>query len=212
MTVARDRRSVLARLEDADGDYVSEKHKKVAQKRRTTARRSVLSRSRPNQLEEQRTVASKGVDSPVPVGAPTSRRRPASSKREQAKFNSAGAVAVTSDVVQDSLLLRLPKELQIHILGYVLIQIDRHIKLQSASDRRWRNEILELGKGDLPRPIKSSLLDVLLVCKSFYYTGIEAFYGGNMLRFRDLDQLQRFMRSMQSDRRRCIKRTEVWVE
>ena len=50
------------------------------------------------------------------------------------------------------------------------------------------------------------LLDILLVCRDFYFAGIAAFFGGNTLHFDNIAHLQQFTKKLDVDRRRCIKR------
>ena len=97
------------------------------------------------------------------------------------------------------------------------------ITLHSASGRRWRNEVHALVDVDwnvnidvLPKILrqdirlerkstKSPLLDILLVCRSFYFAGIAAFFGENVLSFETVRHLERFTATLDLDRRRCIR-------
>lgn len=53
---------------------------------------------------------------------------------------------------------------------------------------------------------------MLLVCRDFYYAGIEAYYGGVIFKFLSTDHLQAVMSSLGGDRRGCIKRITVNIE
>jgi hypothetical protein len=55
------------------------------------------------------------------------------------------------------------------------------------------------------RSTKSPLLDILLVCRSFYFAGIAAFFGENVLRFESVSHLDRLTAILDLDRRRCIR-------
>lgn len=71
---------------------------------------------------------------------------------------------------------------------------------------------MRTGQRFLRRIHKSStLLRVLLVCRAFYFSCIEAFYGGNRLAFDDVKHLTDFARRIDVDRRRCVKRIELAV-
>ena len=138
-------------------------------------------------------------------------------------------------MVQDSKILHLPKEIQLDILSFLLVEPDRPVKLRSANHRRWRNELrnlqdipavpdrswrltdhdrsfVALFANDMPHSAKSELLAVLLVCKAWYFVGIEAFYGGNTLHFGDASHLRQFLNKTDSDRRACIKQIELDME
>lgn len=132
-------------------------------------------------------------------------------------------------VVQTARVLKLPKEIQITILSFLVVREKQPIVLRSAKARRWRNEVRNLAApdlgvrgwdferdhhqryDDLPAFRKSPLLKVLLVCKDFYYAGIEAFYGGNTLHFESLEHLQQLAAKLDKDRKRCIRHIDLWV-
>lgn len=61
-----------------------------------------------------------------------------------------------------------------------------------------RNRVLE-------KSVKSDILDVLLVCRQFYFAGIEAFFSENIFNFNDLSHLTKFVDAVDLDRRRCVK-------
>ena len=52
---------------------------------------------------------------------------------------------------------------------------------------------------------QSNLLDVLVVCRDFYFAGIKAFYGENTLRFVGEDHLEHYVESLDSERRDCVR-------
>ncbi|KAK4549760.1 hypothetical protein LTR36_005061 [Oleoguttula mirabilis] len=217
--------------EDDDGDHLVSTP--LVRRRSTPHRQSLSKRKGPRQLKRRAALTSNenepAVDGTEPGGSYTHHHHSATPTRRSFKPNSSDKGLSAPDVVQDSPLLQLPEEIQIHILSFLLIEPNRPIKLQSASDRRWRNEIRRLkdvppqpywrmcntaapGSGHdkaTPRSLKSTLLDVLLVCKPLYFSAIEAFYGGNRLHFDNVDQLRRFTSDMGIGRRRCVKRIEV---
>lgn len=134
---------------------------------------------------------------------------------------------VTSDktaLFKAAPILALPNEVLTHVLSYILADRQGSITLRSAKDRRWRNELQDLVSTKWARPIyrspppssipsyrtdKSPLLEILLVCKAFYFAGIASFFGDNVLRFDNLRHLERLAGKLDVDRRCCIRRIEV---
>lgn len=53
---------------------------------------------------------------------------------------------------------------------------------------------------------------MMLVCRAFYYAGIEAYYGGVVFKFLSADHLRAVLSSLGQDRKACIKRIVVNVE
>lgn len=54
-------------------------------------------------------------------------------------------------------------------------------------------------------------LDMLLVCRRFYYAGIEAFYGRLSFRFVTARSLLELTKKLGKDRKKCIKRITISV-
>ena len=103
------------------------------------------------------------------------------------------------------------------------------ITLRSAKGRRWRNEVQTLteawgerafwsrGEDDFfrtprSRSAKSQLLDILLVSRDFYFSGVAAFFGGNAFCFEGPQALSSMTKTLDSDRRRHIAQVVVTVE
>lgn len=112
----------------------------------------------------------------------------------------------------------LPSELLTEILSYILANSQKPITLSSRTGRRWKNEIHNLVTRDwvnsisvgprgvvAPKAIKSPLLDILSVSRSFYFAGIAAFFGENTLKFASVHHLDRLTATLDLDRRRCIR-------
>jgi hypothetical protein len=112
----------------------------------------------------------------------------------------------------------VPHEILTQILAYVLVNDNQKpITLRSRSSRRWKNELLNLKDTRryydshenryyaLHKVSKSNLLDILLVCRSFYFAGIAAFFGENVLQFENAHHLDRLTATLDLDRRRCIR-------
>ena len=108
-------------------------------------------------------------------------------------------------------ILALPHEILTQILAYILVSSDRKpIALHSRAGRRWKNEVLDLNAlrnqyYNTPKVTKSDLLDILLVSRSFYFAGIAAFFGENVLQFENMQHLDRLTATLDLDRRRCIR-------
>ena len=54
--------------------------------------------------------------------------------------------------------------------------------------------------------VRSPLLNILLVSRAFYFAGIAAFFGENVLEFNDILHLNRLTSKLDLDRRRCMRR------
>lgn len=137
----------------------------------------------------------------------------------------------TTSTQTDCPALRLPAEVLTQLLSYVLVAEDgAEITLRGKRARRWRNELngLQVSNEALVRPTgygsrfdytpaparsaKSALLDILLVSRAFYFSGIEAYYGGNVFRFDTANQLASFVETTHVDRRRCVRDVVLSME
>ena len=120
-----------------------------------------------------------------------------------------------TDVEQATVITSLPAETLSQILSYVLICEDQPVSLCSTEQVRWTKEFDEtrarslVTKNKHAQGRKLSLLEVLLTCKSFYFAGIEAFYGGNELAFSSTFALRGFLEVVRTDRARCITKVVV---
>ena len=129
-------------------------------------------------------------------------------------------------ILQTAPILTLPHELLVHILSHNLAR-PQAIVLRSGTRRRWQNEVYDLGnvqwkhnsslfpthvQAELRarrKAIKSPLLELLLVSRQFYFAGIAAFFGENVLKFEDLQHLAQLNKTLDLDRRRCIRSIEL---
>lgn len=119
-------------------------------------------------------------------------------------------------------IFRLPAELLRQILSYVLTK-DHPVKLYTTQDRRWRNELRTIAPIDLnnsnlvvvpnvdrdlskAKAFKSTLLDLLLVSRQFYFAGTETYFGENCFGFEDLEHLRQFVDGVENERRKWIRR------
>ena len=122
----------------------------------------------------------------------------------------------STEVSQGGPISNLPSEVLTQILSYILTK-PGPITLHSASPRRWRNEAYSLSKRNFGfryvaiKSVKSPLLDILLVSRSFYFAGIEAFFGENVFKFDDIRHLELLTSKLDTDRRRCIRRIRFQV-
>ena len=105
---------------------------------------------------------------------------------ERASISVTGGIVAPIKVMQQSKMLDMPKEIQLHTLSCVLVEPNRPVKLRSANHRRRRNELrnlqdipavpernwrlrdnsrsfVALFANDIPRSAKFSLLEMLLV-------------------------------------------------
>lgn len=93
-------------------------------------------------------------------------------------------------------LLRLPAELLIQTLGYVVPQ-DTIVNMKagkvSRERKRWNTEIERLKNPNWTRPKRSGLPGYMLTCPELYLSAVEAFWGGNVFHFASLDELQQFL-------------------
>lgn len=102
-------------------------------------------------------------------------------------------------------ILRLPEELLIKILSYVVGNRPPGVCLWNSckAGSRW------CGPRRLPTERYSAML---LVCRNFYYAGIEAYYGGVVFKFLSTDHLRAVTSSLGQDRKWCIKRIVINIE
>ena len=115
-----------------------------------------------------------------------------------------------AQILQAGAISKLPSEILTQILSYILTK-SGPIILYSASARRWRSETYNLSIGNLypyvsTKALKSPLLDILLVSRAFYFAGIAAFFRENVLKFDNVQHLDRLTSKLDTDRRRCIRR------
>ena len=130
--------------------------------------------------------------------------------------------------MQTSHLPNLPSELLLRIASYVLYDpSEKPVSLRSAGSRRWSNEVYDLTgynsadnfgsrKIDNPkrysRVTKSKLLNCLLICRRFYFSGVEAFFGGRTFSFQSLDHLVAMLKKVDTDRRRHITDITIGIK
>ena len=123
-------------------------------------------------------------------------------------------------------ILNLPREILLHILSHILVNFQGTVTLRSSNDRRWRKELHSLVATTWEQSIsnldfrkdpaipdrrvdKSPLLDVLLVCRHFYFAGIAAFFGDNLLHFDNIRHLDVPTKKLDMDRRGCICKVTI---
>jgi len=97
----------------------------------------------------------------------------------------------------------LSPELLTRIFGQTLIRDDEPIPIRHGKRRRCRRTVYENRRAaarNEPPP-----LDLLLVCKSFYFAAIPAFYGSNTLSFPSVGPLDLFVKEVGVDRKRAIR-------
>lgn len=112
----------------------------------------------------------------------------------------------------------MPHEILTQILTLVLVNDkQKQMTFHSRSGRRWKNEVLNLNHtrryyhvyqsrySATHRVNKSDLLDILLVSRNFYFAGIAAFFGENVLNFENVCPVEQLTATLDLDRRRCIR-------
>ena len=117
----------------------------------------------------------------------------------------------------------LPKELLLQITSEVLTS-SKPITLRQPQERRWTNEIANLR--DIPqwskqpripmgpsrkRQRKSPLLKLILVCKEFYFAGIEAYYSKNTFQFDSLHHFRTFSEKLEPRQKMLIESVNIEV-
>lgn len=142
----------------------------------------------------------------------------ATSRSKQPPIQHVAISSSESSASGSDAILALPHEILAQILTYILVNDDQKpIMLHSRLGRRWKNEVLHLQNTRrsydafenlyyaLHKANKSNLLDILLVCRSFYFAGIAAFFGENVFQFENVHHLERLTATLDLDRRRCIR-------
>lgn len=123
-------------------------------------------------------------------------------------------------------IMDLPKELLLQITSEVLTR-SKPITLRQPQERRWTNEIANLrdipqwskdawldrhqGLPSRKRQRKSPLLKLILVCKEFYFAGIEAYYSKNTFQFDSLHHFRTFSEKLETRQRMLIERVNIEV-
>lgn len=109
-------------------------------------------------------------------------------------------------------IIALPTELLIQIIGYTLTK-PHPITLHRPHEYRWAKELNSLQpmyNKRFRRTRKSDLLKILLVCREFYFAGLEAYYGGNVFHFDSpLDFRDTFIKTLSDRHKACIKRVVI---
>lgn len=108
--------------------------------------------------------------------------------------------------------MSLPKEILIQIIGYTLIN-PSPITLHKPHEYRWAKELSSLRPNNTKDPKRfkrtrrSPLLKILLVCRDFYFAGLEAYYCGNVFHFDSpLDFRETFVQGLSERHKACVKR------
>lgn len=114
-------------------------------------------------------------------------------------------------IVSKTTIMDLPKELLVQIIGYTLIN-PSPITLRKPHEYRWAKELDSLHHTSGPRKIKrrrtrrAPLLNTLLVCRDFYFAGLEAYHGGNIFHFdTPLDFRETFIDTLSDRHKACVK-------
>ncbi|KAK4972467.1 hypothetical protein LTR42_006977 [Elasticomyces elasticus] len=104
------------------------------------------------------------------------------------------AIATMSDIPP---LLRLPIELHMHILTYLLRQNARITmgprELTSKKCRKGFRELMRLQDPDWKPPKNTETIAVMLACKDLAKAGIMTFWSGNTIVFGTCEKLREFM-------------------
>lgn len=93
-------------------------------------------------------------------------------------------------------LLKLPRELIVEIISYVIPQgqtITMTAGKVAREQRRWQAEAARLQNPNAERPRRPKVLTCVLTCRELYISSVMTFYGGNSLSFATLTSLQRFL-------------------
>ena len=99
-------------------------------------------------------------------------------------------------------ILRLPKELLIRIMSYVIgSRLFNEICLYSHE--------YEDEEAMFERPATNPYLNMLLTCRDFYSSGIETYYAEYILSFDSVAHLRAVLNGLGKDRKACIKRIVV---
>lgn len=109
----------------------------------------------------------------------------------------------------------LPKELLVQIIGHALIS-PSPITLRKPHENRWAKELDSLrptpasNERKRRRTRKSPLSKILLICRDFYFAGLEAYYGGNVFHFdTPLDFRDLFIETLSDRHKACVKQVIV---
>ena len=118
----------------------------------------------------------------------------------------------------------LPKELLIRILSYVFgypsgLLLWRPPRAEPKSVRPGLAILRNATRyADVPdrrhpsRATRDTSLQALVVCREFYYAGIEAYYGGRTFYFATVSHLTELTRGLGADRRRCIRHIVISLQ
>ena len=92
-------------------------------------------------------------------------------------------------------ILRLPREMLCEVLQYTLRQGET-FKMTEAKftpqARYWKRVVNRLRDPKLKQPKPDHFPEVLLVCREFYHSGVEAFWRGNTFQFADAELVRKF--------------------
>ncbi|KAK4951587.1 hypothetical protein LTR10_010564 [Elasticomyces elasticus] len=118
------------------------------------------------------------------------------------------STAVTSNAVTNTVhvtagcLGNFPHELLMKIFRHLLVRDEQPIKLESAE---LRAAIALYRSEEDPQPLRWRDLDLFLVCKAFYYAGIEVYFGANSFNLNGPLDVLDFSEAVGLDRKRHIK-------
>ncbi|KAK5746462.1 hypothetical protein LTR17_000842 [Elasticomyces elasticus] len=122
------------------------------------------------------------------------------------------AIAVTSTAVPNTVhvtvgrLGTFPHELLMKIFRHLLLRDEQPIKLESAELRaacaRYRSE-------EGPQPRRWQDLELFLVCKAFYYAGIEVYFGDNIFNLDSAYSMLNFSAAIGLDRKTLIRSATI---
>lgn len=110
-------------------------------------------------------------------------------------------------------ILRIPRELRIEILSYVLRQgetITMEKGKITREGQRWDAEIRRLTDPTYKRPRRTKKTNVLLVCVEFYISGVRTFWGGNTFSFKTMREVQEFVDISHEEVRKSVRRIDLF--